>query len=163
MLVGEGPVIDGSRSSVGATRTRSSASARVFLTTLEFTRTRRVRHVDDLLADRAAGLLAGMVVLPKKSALADYSYRLSHDHQRAIVAALATMKLTAESASAARSVVTMTASVELPASGSALRACQCWARTQKRWRRTMGLGEHGGCSTAARAVRAPLRLPVANA
>ena len=29
-----------------------------------------------------------MAVLPKKSALTDYSYRLSHDHQRAFLAAL---------------------------------------------------------------------------
>src|SRR5919197_1528410 len=33
-------------------------------------------------------LLAGLGVLPKKSALTSYSYRLSHDHQRAFLAAL---------------------------------------------------------------------------
>src|SRR6266568_4038765 len=53
------------------------------LLALKLTRTRRVSHVDDLLADPAAGLLAGLGVLPKKSALTSYSYRLSHDHQRA--------------------------------------------------------------------------------
>jgi hypothetical protein len=58
------------------------------LLALKLTRTRRVSHVDDLLADPAAALLAGMAVLPKKSALTDYSYRLSHDHQRAFLAAL---------------------------------------------------------------------------
>jgi hypothetical protein len=47
-----------------------------------------VSHVDDLLADPAAGLLAGLAVLPKKSALTSYSYRLAHDHQRAFLAAL---------------------------------------------------------------------------
>src|SRR5215207_2294848 len=58
------------------------------LLALKLTRTRRVSHVDDLLADPAAGLLAGLGTLPKKSALTSYSYRLSHDHQRALLAAL---------------------------------------------------------------------------
>src|ERR687897_1458123 len=58
------------------------------LLALKLTRTRRVSHVDDLLADPAAGLLAGLGTLPKKSALTGYSYRLSHDHQRAFLAAL---------------------------------------------------------------------------
>ncbi|HZD73202.1 MAG TPA: hypothetical protein VE776_04840 [Actinomycetota bacterium] len=58
------------------------------LLALKLTRTRRVSHVDDLLGDPAAGLLAGLAVLPKKSALTSYSYRLSHDHQRAFLAAL---------------------------------------------------------------------------
>jgi len=43
------------------------------LLALKLTRTRRVSHVDDLLDDPAAGLLCGMAVLPKKSALTDYS------------------------------------------------------------------------------------------
>jgi transposase len=60
------------------------------LLALKLTRTRRVSHVDDLLADPAAGLLAGLAVLPKKSALTDYSYRLSHDHQQRLLAALDT-------------------------------------------------------------------------
>src|SRR6266536_2291984 len=38
-------------------------------TPLKLTRTRRVSHVDALLADPTAGLLAGLAVLPKKSAL----------------------------------------------------------------------------------------------
>jgi transposase len=58
------------------------------LLALKLTRTRRVSHVDDLLADPAAGLLAGLGTLPEKSALTSYSYRLSHDHQRALLAAL---------------------------------------------------------------------------
>jgi len=90
MLVGERSVIDRSRSSAGVTRTRSWRSATVFLATLELTRTRRVSHVDDLLTDRAGGLFAGMAVLPKKFVLTYYSYRLSHDHQRAFLAALQT-------------------------------------------------------------------------
>ena len=58
------------------------------LLALKLTRTRRVSHVDDLLADPAAALFAGLAVLPKKSALTDYSYRLSHDHQQRFLAAL---------------------------------------------------------------------------
>jgi hypothetical protein len=58
------------------------------LLALKLTRTRRVSHVDDLLADPAAGLFAGMAVLPKKSALTAYSYRLSHRHQQQFLAAL---------------------------------------------------------------------------
>jgi transposase len=58
------------------------------LLALKLTRTRRVSHVDDLLGDPAAALFAGMAVLPKKSALTDYSCRLSHDHQQAFLAAL---------------------------------------------------------------------------
>jgi hypothetical protein len=60
------------------------------LLTLKLTRTRRVSHVDDLLGDPAAALFAGLTILPKKSALTAYSYRLSHDHQRRLLAALDT-------------------------------------------------------------------------
>lgn len=59
------------------------------LLSLKLTGTRRVSHVDDhLLIDPAAALFAGLSTLPKKTALTDYSYRLSHDHQRAFLAAL---------------------------------------------------------------------------
>jgi transposase len=58
------------------------------LLALKLTRTRRVSHADDLLTDPAAGLLAGLGTLPKKSALTAYSYRLAHDHQRNFLAAL---------------------------------------------------------------------------
>jgi len=58
------------------------------LLALKLTRTRRVSHVDDLLTDPAAALFAGMAVLPKKSALTNYSHRLSHDHQQRFLAAL---------------------------------------------------------------------------
>src|SRR5580700_5588312 len=58
------------------------------LLALKLTATRRVSHVDDLLTDPAPALLAGLAVLPKKSALTDYSYRLSHDHQQRFLAAL---------------------------------------------------------------------------
>ncbi len=65
------------------------------LLALKLTRTRRVSHVDDLLIDPAAGILAGMAVLAKKSALTDYSYRCSHEHQRAFLAALDTAMISA--------------------------------------------------------------------
>ena len=52
------------------------------LLALKLTPTRRVSHVDDLLTDPATALFAGLAVLPEKSALTDYTYRLSHDHQR---------------------------------------------------------------------------------
>jgi transposase len=70
------------------TRVIPAVSWLLALLALKLTRTRRVSHVDDLLADPAAGLLAGLGTLPKKSALTSYSYRLSHDHQRALLAAL---------------------------------------------------------------------------
>ena len=73
------------------TRIVPAVSWLLSLLTLKLTRTRRVSHVDDLLlSDPAAALLAGLVTLPKKSALSDYSYRTGHDHQRAFLAALDT-------------------------------------------------------------------------
>ncbi len=60
------------------------------LLALKLTGTRRVSHVDDLLTDPASALFAGLSVLPKKSALTDYSYRLSHQHQQKFLAALDT-------------------------------------------------------------------------
>src|SRR6266508_3286871 len=71
-----------------ATRVIPATCWLLSLLALKLTRTRRVSHVDDLLADPAAALLAGLGVLPKKSALTSYSYRLSHDHQRSFLAAL---------------------------------------------------------------------------
>jgi transposase len=58
------------------------------LLALKLTGTRRVCHVDDLLTDPASALFCGLAVMPKKSALTSYSYRLSHEHQRAFLAAL---------------------------------------------------------------------------
>jgi transposase len=74
------------------------------LLALKLTRTRRVSHVDDLLADPAAALLAGMAVLPKKSALTDYSYRLSHDHQQRLLAALDTAMIATGLASSGEAI-----------------------------------------------------------
>jgi hypothetical protein len=74
------------------------------LLALKLTRTRRVSHVDDLLADPAAALLAGLAVLPKKSALTDYSCRLSHDHQQRLLSALDTKMIAAGLAGADQAI-----------------------------------------------------------
>jgi hypothetical protein len=71
------------------TRIVPATSWLLSLVALKLTRTRRVSHVDDLLlADPAASLFAGVSTLPKKSALTEYSYRTSHEHQRRFLAAL---------------------------------------------------------------------------
>jgi hypothetical protein len=70
------------------TRVIPAISWLLSLLALKLTRTRRVSHVDDLLSDPAAALLSGLAVLPKKSALTAYSYRLSHGHQQKFLAAL---------------------------------------------------------------------------
>jgi transposase len=70
------------------TRVVPATSWLLCLLALKLTRTRRVSHVDDLLADPAAALLAGLAVLPKKSALTSYSWATSHDHQRNFLIAL---------------------------------------------------------------------------
>jgi hypothetical protein len=70
------------------TRVIPASSWLLSLLALKLTATRRVSHVDDLLADPAPALLAGLTILPKKTALTDYSYRLSHDHQLQLLAAL---------------------------------------------------------------------------
>jgi hypothetical protein len=73
------------------TRVVPAASWLLSLLALKLTRTRRVSHVDDLLlTDPAAALLAGLTTLPKKTALTDYSYRTSHNQQRAFLTALDT-------------------------------------------------------------------------
>jgi hypothetical protein len=81
------PALAGTASYPG-TRAIPAVSWLLSLLALKLTRTRRVSHVDDLLCDPAAALFAGMAVLPKKTALTDYSYRLSHDHQQKFLAAL---------------------------------------------------------------------------
>jgi len=58
------------------------------LLALKLTGIRRVSHVDDLAADAGAGLFAGLVALPKATALTTYSYRLEHSRQAALLAAL---------------------------------------------------------------------------
>jgi transposase len=77
------------RAGYPGTRVVPATSWLLSLLALKLTRTRRVSHVDDLLiSDPAAALFAGLSVLPKKSALTDYSYRTGHDHQREFLAAL---------------------------------------------------------------------------
>jgi hypothetical protein len=70
------------------TRTVPAASWICALLALKLTNTRRVSHVDDLLCDPGAALFAGLETLPKKSALSDYSHRLTHHHQRRLLTAL---------------------------------------------------------------------------
>src|SRR6266567_977305 len=70
------------------TRVIPAASWLLSLLALKLTATRRVSHVDDLLDDPASALFAGLAILPKKSALTEYSWRLSHDHQQRFLAAL---------------------------------------------------------------------------
>jgi hypothetical protein len=73
------------------TRAIPAVSWLLSLLSLKLTGTRRVSHVDDhLLIDPGAALFAGLSSLPKKTALTDYSYRLSHNHQRKFLAALDT-------------------------------------------------------------------------
>ncbi len=70
------------------TRVIPAVSWLLSLLALKLTGTRRVSHVDDLLDDPASALFAGLAILPKKSALTEYSWRLSHDHQQRFLAAL---------------------------------------------------------------------------
>ncbi len=73
------------------TRTVPAISWLLSLLSLKLSGTRRVSHVDDhLLIDPAAALFAGLAVLPKKTALTDYSYRLSREHQRRFLTGLDT-------------------------------------------------------------------------
>jgi hypothetical protein len=75
------------------------------LLALKLTATRRVSHVDDLLlVDPAASLLAGLATLPKKTALTEYSYRTSHDHQRAFLAGLDTAMISGGLATAEQAI-----------------------------------------------------------
>jgi len=72
-----------------ATRTIPAISWILSLLSLKLTGTRRVSHIDDhLIIDPGAALFAGLNVLPKKTVLTDYSYRLAHDHQRRFLSAL---------------------------------------------------------------------------
>ena len=74
------------------------------LLALKLTGTRRVSHVDDLLTDPASALFAGLAVLPKKSALTDYSYRLAHGHQQKFLAALDAKMISAGLATAGEAI-----------------------------------------------------------
>ena len=81
-----------------------AASWLLSLLALKLTATRRVSHVDDLLTDPAPALLAGLSILPKKTALTDYSYRLSHDYQLRFLAALDKQMIAAGLAAAGEAI-----------------------------------------------------------
>ncbi len=66
------------------------------LLALKLVGVRRVSHVDDLAADVGAGLFAGLVALPKATALTTYSYRLDHARQTALLVALGKAMLAAD-------------------------------------------------------------------
>ena len=70
------------------------------LLALKLTGTRRVPHV----GDPAAGLFAGLGVLPKKTALTDDSDRLAHHQQRALLAALDTHMIAAGLATSSEAI-----------------------------------------------------------
>ena len=74
------------------------------LLALKLAGTRRVSHVDDLITDPASALFAGLAVLPKKSALTDYSYRLGHGHQQKFLAALDAKMISAGLATASEAI-----------------------------------------------------------
>jgi hypothetical protein len=86
------------------TRVIPAVSWLLSLLALKLTATRRASHVDDLLAGPAPALLAGLPALPKKTALTDYSYRLSHDHQRRFLAALDRQMISAGLATAGEAI-----------------------------------------------------------
>jgi len=65
------------------------------LLALKLVGTRRVSHVDDLAAD-VGGVFAGLVALPKTTALTTYSYRLDHCPQTALLTGLGKAMLAAD-------------------------------------------------------------------
>ena len=69
------------------------------LLALKLTATRGVSHVYDLAADPGAAAFAGLVALPKATALTTYSYRLQHSKQQKFLAALDKASLAAGLAS----------------------------------------------------------------
>ena len=58
------------------------------LLALKLASIRRTSHVEDLATDHGAALFAGLSSLPKTTALASYSYKLSHERQHAFLVAL---------------------------------------------------------------------------
>lgn len=61
-------------------------AALLSLLTLKLLDKERRSHIDDLNFDEAAGLFAGLNILPKKSFVSDYSYRTDRDHQQQLLA-----------------------------------------------------------------------------
>ena len=62
-----------------------ATSALLSLLALKLVDKERRSHSDDLNCAEAAGLFAGLNVRPKKSFLAEYSYRTSRENQRALL------------------------------------------------------------------------------
>jgi hypothetical protein len=58
------------------------------LLVLKLANLRRVSYVEDIATDHGAALFAGLGSLPKTTALASYSYKLSHEQQTAFLGAL---------------------------------------------------------------------------
>jgi hypothetical protein len=65
----------------------SAPSALLALLTLKLLDKERRGHINDFNFDEALGLFAGLNILPKKSFATDYSYRTTHEHQRALLQA----------------------------------------------------------------------------
>jgi hypothetical protein len=61
-------------------------AALLSLLTLKLLDKERRSHIDDFNFDQAAGLFAGLNILPKKSFVTDYSYRTDRDHQQQLLA-----------------------------------------------------------------------------
>lgn len=96
------------RAGYPGTRVVPAVSWLLSLLALKLTATRRVSHVDDLLlVDPAAAMFAGLAMLPKKSALTSYSYRTSHDNQRAFLLGLDTKLVASGLATAEQAIFDM--------------------------------------------------------
>jgi len=65
-----------------------AVSSILSLLALKLANVRRVSHVEDIATDHGAALFAGLSSLPKTTALASYSYKLSHERQQAFLRAL---------------------------------------------------------------------------
>jgi len=63
-----------------------ASAALLSLLTLKLLDKERRSHIDDFHFDQAAGLFAGLNILPKKSFVTDYSYRTDRDHQQQLLA-----------------------------------------------------------------------------
>jgi hypothetical protein len=65
-----------------------AVSSILSLLALKLANVRRVSHVEDIATDHGAALFAGLSSLPKTTALSSYSYKLSHEQQKAFLTAL---------------------------------------------------------------------------
>jgi hypothetical protein len=64
-----------------------ASSAMLALLTLKLLDKERRGHINDFNFDEALGLFAGLNILPKKSFATDYSYRVTREHQHALLRA----------------------------------------------------------------------------